>query len=442
MNGSDFIIRQKPYAFEAEQALLGSIIKSPDMYEEIVDIIKEEDFFVERHKIIFNAITELYLKSKALDLITLLNLIDSASADEDNKVYLTNLAQFVPYTSNIRDYAEIVKEKSLRRQLINISEEISKLSYEDSSDMAVILDRAQQMLYSLLQNHDSSNFTHVKYILVSVFDQLHRIANEPDKSKGIASGFSSVDNLMIGMNSGDLILIGARPGMGKTAFAMNVAMNVAVKKKTIAVFSLEMSKEQIVLRMLASEAKVDSMRLRSGNLPDADWSSIVESGARISECDIYFDDTPNINVTSMKTKLRKLRHIDLVIIDYLQLMQSEHSVGNRVQEVSEISRNLKIMAKELGIPVITCAQLSRGPESRGENKRPMLSDLRDSGAIEQDADVVMFLYREEYYKESVDNHNKAEIIFAKNRHGSTGKVEVGWIGNLFKFYDIDNIHQE
>ena len=445
---ADYDIRKIPYSLEAEMSVLGAILISPNIYEEIAENLSVDDFYLPNHRDIYDSITNLYLKNRSLDLITLLDDMVSKSARSDEasrttaKEYLMRLSDAVPVIGNVKEYAEIVKEKSLRRKLIGASNEIIKLAYEDnSSNCDIIIDRAQQLIFALAQGRITQDFVHVSAILSSVFANIHILETDKESARGLSSGFSGIDKVLVGMNAGDLIVIGARTGVGKTAFATNLAINVASKKKTVAFFELEMAKEQVVTRILSSEAFVDSFKLRAGMLTDDDWSKITEAGSRISECDIYFDDTPSISVTAMKAKLRKLKKLDVIIIDYLQLMQAERGIGNRVQEVSEISRNLKIMAKELGVPVITCAQLSRGPESR-DDKRPMLSDLRDSGAIEQDADVVIFLYRDDYYKESVEKHNRAEVIFAKNRHGSTGKVEVGFEKKYTKFYDIDDIHKE
>ena len=444
---SDYDIKKIPYSLEAEQSVLGAVLISPEIYEEIAETLSVDDFYLENHKEIYDSITNMYLKHRSLDLVTLLEDIVSKSSRSDNsarssaKEYLMRLSDNVPVIGNIKEYAGIVREKSLRRKLISVSNEIIKMAHEDPSGPDIIIDRAEQMIFSLAQGRITQDFVHVKNILADVFANVHSIQTDKEAARGLSSGFSGIDNILVGMNSGDLIVIGARPGMGKTAFAMNIAMNAAAKKKTICVFELEMSKEQIVSRILSSESFVDSFKLKSGVLSDEDWSKISEAGARISECDIYIDDTPSMTVTGMKAKLRKSKKLDLVIIDHLQLMQTDRSNGNRVQEISEISRNLKIMAKELNVPVIACAQLARGPESR-DDKRPMLSDLRESGAIEQDADVVMFLYRDDYYKESVEKHNRAEIIFAKNRHGAIGKVEVGFEKKFTRFYDIDEVHTE
>ena len=445
---SEYVIKKIPYSLEAEMSVLGAILISPDIYEEVAESLLVDDFYLDNHRQIYDAITDLYLRSRALDIITLLEDIMSKSSRTDDmtrnntREYLMRLLDMVPVVSNIKEYAGIVKEKSLRRKLINAANEIIKMAHESTSPTDTILDRAGQLIFSLTQDRVTQDFVHIKHILVTVFDHIQKVIADKDNAKGLSTGFTSLDNVLVGMGAGDLILIGARPSMGKTAFAMNIAMNAASKNKTVAVFQLEMSKEQIVSRLLSSESFVDNIKLRAGTISEKEWTAVAEAAAKISECDIYVDDTPSITVTGMKAKLRKLKKLDLVIIDYLQLMHTDKTIGNRVQEISEISRNLKIMAKDLGVPVITCAQLSRGPESR-DDKRPMLSDLRDSGAIEQDADVVMFLYREEYYnKENVAKHNRAEIIFAKNRHGAISKVEVGFESKYTRFYDIDEVHEE
>ena len=445
-NNAEFELGKIPYSLEAEQSVLGAVLIKPEIYEEVAEMLSVSDFYLEEHKQVYDAITNLYLQSRSLDLVTLLEDITAKNTRNDDaarnntKEMLMRLADSVPVIDNIKEYAKIVIEKSVRRKLINAADEIKNIAYTSPAESDILLDRAQQIVFSLAQGRVTQELVHVKHILVGVFDQMHKVITDKEATAGLSSGFSSIDNVLVGMNSGDLVLIGARPGMGKTALAMNIAMNAASRKKTVAFFQLEMTKEQIVSRLLSSEAFVDNFKLRVGNLNDEEWDKITEAAARITECDIYLDDTASITITGIKAKLRRLKNLDLVVIDYLQLMQTERGNGNRVQEVSEISRNLKIMAKELGVPVIMCSQLNRGPESR-DNKRPMLSDLRESGAIEQDADVVMFLYRDDYYKD-VEKTNRAEIIFAKNRHGSIGKVEVGFEKKYTRFYDIDDIHKE
>ena len=348
-NSSDYDIKRIPYSLEAEQSVLGAVLISPEIYEEIAEMLSVEDFYLPNHRDIYDSITGLYLKNRSLDLVTLLNDIISRSAGQNEtaqnsmKEYLLRLSESVPFIGNIKEYAGIVKEKSLRRKLISVSNDIIKMAYEDPSESDIIIDRAEQMIFALAQGKTTQELVHVKNILASVFENVHRIETDKEAARGIATGFSSIDNTLVGMNSGDLILIGARPSMGKTAFAMNIAMNAASKNKTVAVFQLEMSKEQLVSRLLASEAFVDGTKLRAGLLSEEDWTKIIEAGSRISECDIYLDDTPSITVTGMKAKLRKLKKLDLVVIDYLQLMQTESgNGGNRVQEISEISRNLMI----------------------------------------------------------------------------------------------------
>jgi len=296
---------------------------------------------------------------------------------------------------------------------------------------------AESKIYAIAEQKDNKNFVHIKDALLNVYGHLQQLITNKEEIQGMKTGFSGLDEKLVGMGKSDLVLVGARPGMGKTAFALNVAAAAAKRsQKTICIFSLEMSAEQLVTRLLSSEALVDSYRLRSGELTDKDWQDLAHAASILSDCQILIDDTTGLTVAGMMAKLRRVKNLGLVVIDYLGLMQSEHRNENRVQEVSEISRNLKLMAKEFQVPVICCAQLSRGPESRTD-KRPMLSDLRDSGAIEQDADIVLFLYREEYYKDKENPQSTAEVIIAKNRHGSTGKVEMGWLGQYTKFTTLD-----
>ena len=343
---------------------------------------------------------------------------------------------------NITDYARIIKEKSLTRQLIEAAAAISADAYAGQLPVDELMDSAQKRIFDISQGRDIRGFRHIKEVMGKVFDELSLLAKDKNALQGVMTGFSGIDRVLSGMGKSDLVLIGARPGMGKTSFALNIAINVAQKtKKEVCIFSLEMSAEQIATRMLSIESMVTSNRFRSGELTDDDWKKIGPAAGKITNCDILIDDSTGINVTNMRAKLRreqnKKKEIGLVVIDYLQLMQSEKRIDNRVQEIGDISRSLKLLAKDFNVPVICLAQLSRKPEGRTSQK-PMLSDLRDSGAIEQDADMVLFLYREDYYKEeAAAAENKiCEVVVAKNRHGGLDTVKLGWIPDCTKFRTI------
>lgn len=439
------INRKLPFSLIAEQSLLGSILIDPASINEVADLIKSDDFYITEHKQIYLAATELFLANKEIDVVTLIDMlvqkgIYEKSGGED---YIRTLSEVVPTALNVKDYAKIVKEKSSLRQLIAVCGEINDCAFSEQESASGIIELAESKIFAIAQGRDTKNFRHIRDVLGAVYNNLHELYSNPEASHGTKTGFSDLDRTLVGMGNSDLILIGARPGMGKTSFALNIATNVAQStKKKVCVFSLEMSAEQLVSRILSSEALVNSQELRSGKLSSDSWEKIAEASSRLAGCDILIDDTSGISVTEMKAKLRRVEGLGLVIIDYLQLMQSDRRIDNRVQEVAEISRSLKIMAKELNVPIICCAQLSRGPESRTD-KKPMLSDLRDSGAIEQDADVVMFLYRNEYYKTDIapgetNTTNIAEVIVAKNRHGSTGSIKMGWIPQYTKFRTIAN----
>ena len=441
--------RKLPFSLIAEQSLLGSILIDPASINEVADLVKADDFYITEHKQIYLAATELFMTNREIDVVTLIDTlvhkgIYNKSGGED---YIRTLSEVVPTALNVKDYAKIVKEKSALRQLIAVCGEINESAFSEQESASGIIELAESKIFAIAQGRDTKNFKHIRDVLGTVYNNLHELSVNPDAAHGTATGFSGLDRVLVGMGNSDLILVGARPGMGKTSFTLNIATNVAqATKKKVCVFSLEMSADQLVSRILSSEALVDSHELRSGKLSSDSWEKIADASSRLASCDILIDDTSGISVTDMKAKLRRVDNLGLVIIDYLQLMQSDRKIDNRVQEVSEISRSLKIMAKELMVPIICCAQLSRGPESRTD-KKPMLSDLRDSGAIEQDADVVMFLYRNEYYKTDGapgDNNaaNIAEVIIAKNRHGSTGTVKMGWIGQYTKFRTIADDFQE
>ena len=451
MDINSSLIRQMPVSVEAEQALLGSIIIKPETFDQIGGIIKIEDFYLKEHQLIYSALVSMYTQSKIIDTVTLVNaLVEQGGRDEAGGIqYITLLAESVPVLTNVKDYARIVKEKSTLRRLINACEEISKDAYDESSEVRMIVDNAEQKIFDISHNNETKEFRHIKDVLQNVYRDIELRSSEKGAANETKTGFSGLDQKLIKMGKGDLIIVGARPGMGKTSFALNIATNVAkMTKKGVAIFSLEMSGEQLVSRIISSEAMIDSKTLATGNLRPEDWDNVADVASSLSGCEIYIDDTSAITSTEMKSKLRRIPNLGLVVIDYIGLMQSTSNSDNRAQQVGEISRNLKIMAKDFGIPIVCCAQLNRGTESRpGAGKRPTLADLRDSGSIEQDADVVLFLYRDEYYKDisgaeategEADSANTAEVIIAKNRHGEVGNVKMGWIGKFTKFRTLES----
>ena len=440
---ADALSRKLPSSLIAEQSLLGSVLVDPEAFNRIADLVSVTDFYLEEHQQIFSAMHGLFLSSREIDVVTLIDMLVQKGiyTKSGGEQYIRTIAEVVPNALNVQDYARIVKDKSVLRQLIGACEEVTDIAYSEQDDVSHTLDAAESKIFAIAQGKDTKNFRHIREVIGDVYAHLHELQTDKEASQGTSTGFSGLDRVLAGMGKSDLVLVGARPGMGKTSFCLNIATNVAAAtKKKVCIFSLEMSAEQLVSRILSSEAMVDSYALRTGELKPEEWENIAEASSRLSACDILIDDTSGITITGMKAKLRRVNDLGLVVIDYLQLMQSDKKIDNRVNEVGDISRNMKLMAKELNVPVICCAQLSRGPESRTD-KKPMLSDLRDSGAIEQDADVVMFLYRDEYYKTDSDPNNErdgdiAEVIIAKNRHGSTGTVKMGWIGRFTKFRTI------
>lgn len=445
---SSGIIRQMPVSIEAEQALLGSIIIRPESFDKIGGMVEVEDFYLEEHKHIYSALVKMYTQSKMIDTVTLVNaLVEQGDRDEAGGIqYITLLAESVPVASNVKDYARIVKDKSLLRRLIGVCDEITRDAYEESAPVRTVIDSAEQRMFDISNDNDVKEFRHIRDILQNVYRDIETTVEMKGAVTGAKTGFSALDRMLVQMGKGDLVIVGARPGMGKTSFALNIATNVAKNSnKAVAIFSLEMSGEQLVTRIISSEALVDSHALRTGQLKTEDWDNIAGVISQLSGADIYIDDTSQITTTEMRSKLRRIKNLGLVVIDYIGLMQSTSNADNRAQQVGEISRNLKVMAKDFGVPIVCCAQLNRGTESRpGAGKRPTLADLRDSGSIEQDADIVLFLYRDEYYKDisgadtdSADSANTAEIIVAKNRHGSVGNVKMGWIGQFTKFRTLE-----
>ncbi len=452
MDSSSSLIRQVPVSVEAEQALLGSILVNPEAFDKIGGMISAEDFYVAEHQHIYTALLKMYSQNKTIDVVTLVNaLVEMGDRDEAGGIqYITLLAESVPSAANVKDYAKIVKDKSTLRKVIRICDEINDDAYSET-DVRTVIDNAEQKIFDISHGSDNKEFRHIRDVLQNVYKDLERLSESKGAVSGARTGFSGLDRVLVQMGKGDLIIVGARPGMGKTSFALNIATNVAkATNKSVAIFSLEMSAEQLVTRVVSSEAMVDSHTLRTGQLASDDWENIADVISSLSGCEIYIDDTSAITTTEMKSKLRRLPNLGLVVIDYIGLMQTTSNSDNRAQQVGEISRNLKIMAKDFGVPFICCAQLNRGTESRpGAGKRPTLADLRDSGSIEQDADIVLFLYRDEYYKDisgaepspdAADTANIAEVIVAKNRHGSVGNIKMGWVGQFTKFRTIEDDH--
>ncbi len=438
------MIRKQPFSMIAEQSLLGSVLIDPECLNQIAGEIAPEDFYISEHSKIFDAMLGLYRVNGVIDIVTLIDqLVQGGVYDKSGgEDYIRTLGEVVPSALNIKDYAKIVKDKSVLRKLIEVSGDISDKAYSEQDSVDNILENAEKSIFDIAQKKETKSFTHIRDALMQVYDHLHELNTNKEATQGVATGFAGLDGVLAGMGKSDLIIVGARPGMGKTSFVLNVGTNVArATGKAVCIFSLEMSAEQLVTRVVSSEAMIDSHKLRTGELAPEDWNALAHTSEWLSKCNILIDDTAGITVMGMKSKLRRVDNLGLVVIDYLQLMQSDRKSDNRAQEVSEISRSIKLMAKELNVPILCCAQLNRAAE-KNNDKRPMLSDLRDSGSIEQDADAVLFLYRSEYYQKEDENGepppeaNTAEVIVAKNRHGSTNTVKVGWIGKYTKFRSI------
>lgn len=430
-----------PFSLEAEQTILGAVLTDPDVLSTVLEKIKPDCFFNDQHKTLFQIIVQMFTSGEKADVITVLNtamqqhLFDTP---QEGRAYLAALINMVPSVSNIDSYCNIVAEKFYLRSLAFAARSILQDVQSGEVNAQALLDSAEQKIFDIRQGKSVQGLVKIGDAICEAYDRIGKIAG-PDKEKylGARTGYKYLDTVTSGLNKSDLILIAARPGMGKTSFAINIATNVARRNdKEVAVFSLEMSKEQLATRMLSTEALVDSHKLRSGYLTNEDWVRLAQGAGVLSGLPMYFDDTAGVTVQQIKAKLRRMKNLGLVVIDYLQLMTSTLKTDNRVLVISEITRQLKIMAKELDIPVILLSQLSRGPESRND-KRPMLSDLRESGSIEQDADIVMFLYRDAYYNKDSAAPNISECIIAKNRHGETGTVNLVWDGQFTRFSDAE-----
>ena len=430
---------------EAEQAVLGSMLVDKDAVLTVLEILKPEDFYRNEHAEIYGAILDLYEASKPVDLLTLKEQLRIRGKYDviNGFEYLASLTNPMYSIANVEDYANIVWEKSILRKLIKASNKISKESYEALDDATAITERAEKEIFNIVQRK-SSSYALIKDVLVDTFNNLEELATREEGVIGIPSGFIDLDNRTLGFMPGQLIIIAARPAMGKSAFALNVLANAAIRaKKSVVYFSLEMSKEELTSRVLASEAMVDSQKIRSGKLEDEDWISLTNASGTLSEAKIILDDTSGFTPIELRAKCRKLKmehDIGLIVIDYLQLMDASKVSASRQADISEISRSLKVLAREIGVPIIALSQLSRAPEQRPDH-RPMLSDLRESGSIEQDADMVMFLYRDDYYNPDTEKKNIAEVILAKNRAGSTGTTELLWLNQYTKFVNLDKYHQ-
>ena len=448
MAADELLLRQAPHSPQAEQAVLGSMLIDPDCIKDVMDKLRPEDFYLRANRDIFETIYHMFVYSRPIDGVTVAGEMEKTGVYNDNtRDYLLQLMDVTPTSANVMEYVQIVLDKSLMRQVASAAGSISAMVLDGAGDAGAMLEAAEQKVYAIRRGRSAQNMVPVSMVLEDVMAHLAELTASGGKTlPGLSTGLSAVDAKINGLNKSDLLLLAARPGMGKTSMALNVALSAARESgKTVAIFSLEMSKEQLVTRLIASEGLVENTRLVTGNLRESDWQRIAEAASSLSRMDIRIDDNPLLTVADMNAKCRRLDNLGLVVIDYLQLMQSAggktRQGDNRQQIVSDISRSLKIMAKELNVPVLCLSQLSRANESRTD-KRPMLSDLRESGAIEQDADIVMFLYREGYYNKDTENPNLAECIIAKNRHGETRTIELQWLPDFTSFSDIEWQHSE
>ncbi len=442
LSAEDLTGRDLPYSLEAEQTVLGVLLLTPEALPTVIARLKPECFYREQHRQIYSIILRMFSNGQNADIITVMNETVATGVFETTemaKTYLKGIMDGVPSTSNVASYCKIVEDKYLIRSLMSVARDVLDNCADGSEDPRVLLDLAEQKIYEIRQGREVEGLTRLSEIVVTAYDRIQKLSGE-DKTQyqGLRSGYSVLDSYISGLNKSDLIVIAGRPGMGKSALALNIAANVAKKNpdKDVCIFSLEMSKEQLATRMLSSEALVRNTQLNSGEISVDDWIKLASAADALSQVSIYIDDTAGITVPQMKAKLRRMRNLGLVIIDYLQLMESPENHTNRVTEVSEITRQVKLMAKELDVPVLLLSQLNRSVESR-QDHRPMPSDLRESGSIEQDADIILFVYREGVYNKDDPNQSAAECIIGKNRHGSTGTVNMAYLGEYTLFRNID-----
>ena len=442
----ELLSRAMPHSPEAEQAVLGSMLIDADCIKDVMDKLQPQDFYLQQNREIFETIYSMFIYSRPIDGVTVAREMEKNGVyRDDTRAYLLQLMEVTPTSANVMEYAGIIRDKALLRSMAKAAGDIAAMVQEGVGTAGDLLSAAEQKIYAIRQGRGSQEMATVGAVLNDVMEQLAKLTagSEPP---GLSTGLSAVDRKINGLNKSDLLLLAARPGMGKTSMALNVALSAAkASGKTVAIFSLEMSKEQLVTRLLANEGLIENTRLATGNLRESDWEKIAQAASVLNQTNIRIDDNPLLTVADMNAKCRRLENLGLVVIDYLQLMTSAGGKGysgeNRQQAVADISRMLKIMAKELQVPVLCLSQLSRANEKR-EDKRPMLSDLRESGAIEQDADIVMFLYRDDYYNEDSEKRNIAECIVAKNRHGETVKVELLWMPDYTAFSTLENRYEE
>lgn len=440
------IARVIPHSSEAEQSVIGAMLRDKDAVVTALGLLREEDFYQRQYSLVFGAIRELFNEAKPVDLLTLQEKLKTKDVPPEitDLVFLRDVMQSVFTTANTRSYCEIVKEKALLRALIRTNEDIANLCYAGKESVEYILQQTEKKIFDLLEKRNTREFVPIEDVAMTVLHNIEKASRQKDPITGVATGFHDLDFKTAGLQPSDLILVAARPSMGKTAFALNILDYVGIKKKLpVLVFSLEMSKEQLMNRMLSMETRIDADKLRKGSLSDEDWGALIEGIDRIAGTEILIDDTPGISVTELRSKCRKVKlekGLSLVMIDYLQLMSgpNKRNTDNRQQEISEISRSLKALAREMECPVIALSQLSRACETR-QDHRPMLSDLRESGAIEQDADIVMFLYRDDYYNKDTDHPNEAELIIAKQRNGPIGTVTLLWQPQYTRFVNMEHL---
>ena len=444
----ELLTRQMPHSTEAEQSVLGSMLIDARCVPEVIEALRPEDFYLRTNREIYETIYSMFNFSLTIDPVTVLEHMKQNGVYDENtsRNYVLQLMEITPTAANVKEYVAIVKDKALLRRIAETAGELTAMVQEGTGTAQEVLEAAEQRIYAIRQGRSAQGLAHISSVILNVYERLNELAASDSAVPGLSTGLPDVDMAISGLNKSDLILLAARPGMGKTSFALNMLLHAGkFSGKTVVFFSLEMSREQLATRLLSSEALVENNRLKTGSLRETDWEKIAGAATILNKVDIRIDDNPMLSVADMNAKCRRLDDLGLVVIDYLQLMTSAGGKGyageNRQQVVSDISRMLKIMAKELNVPVICLSQLSRASEKR-DDKRPMLSDLRESGAIEQDADIVLFLYRDDYYNEDSEKHNIAECIVAKNRHGETGKVELRWMPEYTQFSTLDTRYDE